>query len=135
MFLCTQLLEERDGLQLKLSNVLKHNVALTDRINVGQEPTSLNEAPTYDKEGLQSKLAQLEDSNYKMKIDLKREREARRLVQEQLLFSQTSRVYRDLNARNVTGQSTVSLDSGHGSKTPSSLSLSHSPDHSCSDSG
>jgi len=128
-----QLLEERDGLQLKLSNVLKHNVALTERINAGQEMTSLNEAPTYDKEGLQSKLAQLEDTNYKMTIDLKREREARRLVQEQLLFSQTSRVYRDLNtrARETSGQSSISLDTG--SKTPSSPS--HSPEHSCSDSG
>jgi hypothetical protein len=108
--------------------VLKHNVALTERINAGQDPSSLNAAPTYDKEGLETKLAQLEDTNYKISIDLKREREARRLVQEQLLFSQTSRAYREINTRNrdVSGQSSASFETS---------SLSHSPEHSSSDSG
>lgn len=53
------------------------------------------DAPMYDKEDLQKKLMQLEDTNFRMHIDLRREREARKLVQQELLNSQATRIYRD----------------------------------------
>jgi hypothetical protein len=73
--------------------VLKHNVSLHEEYNQGKELPE-NEVPTFDRDHLQMKLAELEQVNYAINIDLRREREARRLVQEQLFFSQSTRGYR-----------------------------------------
>jgi hypothetical protein len=96
---CFQLLEERDTLQLKLSNVLRHNVSLHEEVNLGKEPPT-GEIPSYNTEALKMKLAELEHMKYTMEIDLRREREARRLVQEQLFFSSSSRSYPANNSAN-----------------------------------
>ncbi|OXA37244.1 protein lava lamp isoform X3 [Folsomia candida] len=90
----TRLLEERDTLQLKLSNALRHNVSLHEEVYKGKDASlPHDDIPSYNKEELQLKLAELEQMNYSMGIDLRREREARRLVQEQLFFSSSSRIY------------------------------------------
>lgn len=75
---------------------------LNEKLNSGNFPNVVNVTPVYDKEQLEKKLAELEDINYSMNVDLKREKEARRLVQEQLLFSQTSKFYRDRNKAKST---------------------------------
>jgi len=113
-----QLLEERDELQLKLSSVLKHNLELTSVLHA--QGTSSGDAPVYkytDKVELQTKLAQLEDINFRMNIDLKRERAARKLVQEELLYSQASRMYREREIKSRLGDSKAPLPSDSGNST------------------
>jgi len=77
---------------LKLSTVLTRNVSLHEKAYKGKEFPE-GEVPSYDHETLQLKLGELEDINFAINMDLRREREARRLVQEQLFFSQSSRGY------------------------------------------
>lgn len=62
-----QLLEERDDLQLKLSNILEKNTS-----KEAKKEGLHGEFPSYGSESLSQKIIDLEEKNYIINMDLRR---------------------------------------------------------------
>ncbi|KAK2713555.1 hypothetical protein QYM36_009435 [Artemia franciscana] len=82
----TKLLEERDTLQMKLSTALRQNMDLQKTVSsLGAKSDTGDEMKT-----LGNKLEELRKLNYNLDIQLRREREDRRRIEQQMMGTSTS---------------------------------------------